>query len=266
MNSINCETCTGKEFAIKANLINLLQSGQIDPTEFLLSSNQEKYRLVKCAFRLDELPFKQDLKIKEDCKFDGLGVVVIKPEALQNFENLILKYLENELDLEIVYTREFIYTPEEYWILQGRDLENISNVFPEGVLLWLLSVTNESKIVLFKHKTAEEYRQIFRKLIPTDQIDEKVQMSNDQQYVFTELFIRSDSNASIRKGICAPELEKRGFGDMDPGKCPASCWDVTGDFGKRTSKDNTRAFNGIHSPKDQHELISDLVILSRLFD
>lgn len=132
-----------------------------------------------------------------------------------------------------------------------------------GTLLFLLSITALSKMVLFEHLSASEYRNILKQSQGQDADDNIVCDNDDLQAIFTRYFVRG-SQASLRKNVCRPEVAKLGLFSMSPDSCPAICWDFTNSFGQRTSDQNERTFNGIHSPRDRDELISDLSVLKRL--
>jgi hypothetical protein len=67
---------------------------------------------------------------------------------------------------------------------------------------------------------------------------------------------------TLRSFIRDQEMERRGFTLMkQQDGCPAVCWDFTGSFRGRGREENAKTFNGVHSPRDQRELLFNLAIL-----
>lgn len=176
----------------------------------------------------------------------------------------IEEFLFKKLNLDILTKKDFIYLPEKYWLIYGESILKNFDGFPHGALIFLIGITLPSKIFIFKHQSIDSYKKLYRSLNKDKNPDSLIKGEDiDRQYVFCNLFAKNGEN-SIRNSICLPEMSKKGFLKMERNECPSICWDFTGSFGKRQMKENEYTFNGIHSPKDNKELLSDITVLSEL--
>lgn len=244
-----CELCDRKGELLKKQVLSSLEGWGIRPETFLSATPWQRLSLLRDHLQL-AVPDNVATKFNSN-----LGLIVVKPEAV-GFSNLIEEDLTKRLGLEIVSTTNFTYTPENYWTIYGKNFIDYFSVFPHGALLFLISTHLPSRSIVFKHLTATKYCELKRGLITPqqdDSIPKVVGDFEDPQDYFDKLFIR-DGSTSIRKTVCSPILESKGFSEMDNATCPGKCWDFTGTFSKREPQANLITFNGIHCPSNRQEL------------
>lgn len=257
----SCEICDGEPL-LKRKMFATLSEIGINPSDFIVSNHQERFDLLTNGFRLEDGASLNSPAIPHEAP--NLGMVIIKPEMMRARRQVSL-YLEENLGLDIVRSQRFVYTPEEYWRIQGRALRERAEVIPHGVLVFLLAICEPSEAIFFRHLPADKYKELFLKMNQGGITEPDLELSQDPQRVFTELFVRYEKDTSMRFGVCLNEVARRGFLSMDPNACPGVCWDFSSTFCKRSVDQNIRTFNGLHSPRDTRELTSSLSILSQLY-
>lgn len=256
-----CKTCNGEDMSLKRRMFDTLSNNGINPEDFINADKERRIKLITKGFGIEEFDFTSKLdKVQE---IDNTGVLIIKPEMTLSRDK-ILSYMTDHLNIQIEYTQQFIYSPEEYWQMHGKDLVENKAIFPHGVLLFLVSICEPSELVVFTHLSTDRYKKIFSEISGYLHETIDIELGNDPQKVFNDLFVRGDTNASIRSNICLPEVEKRGLIKISPDKCPGICWDISSAFSIRTREENIKTFNGVHSPRDAEELKKDLIVLSRI--
>ena len=255
-----CERCDGKSVFLKQQALAILEQKGLEPSVFVRADSRTRLELIREHFHLDEVSSIDTREILPNAP-KNLGLIIIKPEMVQA-QCVIEQYLTGQIGVKILSSTDFIYKPQEYWALHGAALADYHDLFPHGALLFLLFVTAPSRLVTFEHFTALEYQEILRKKHSGVNV-EPLREGDDLQAIFTKYFVRGGPD-SIRKTVCGPEIARTGLLSMDSNSCPAICWDFTGSFGQRTTDQNARTFNGIHSPRDRSELLLDLSVLKRL--
>ncbi len=261
----NCELCSGpEEVGLKSMMLDKLRERGIAAEDFVKGTPRERLDFLIEKFNLvyeTNLPTYNSDRVSPFLKGD-LGIVIIKPEIYRESAR-VENYLEKTLGLEKITSSDFTYLPEEYWAIYGETFINNFEEFPHGSLLFLLSVTLPSKLIVFRHHSADYYLSLFQRLNGFKPLNQStVAETNDRQFIFYELFVKYPGN-SLRTTVCWEEVRKRGLSAMDnSNSCPVVCWDFTGTFGDRSEEDNLRTFNGVHSPRNQAELLLNVAILS----
>lgn len=257
----SCEICEGEPL-LKKRIFSTLSEIGLDPSDFIASDHREKFDLLINGFCLEN-ETEMNLPAARH-ETSGLGMVIVKPEMMQaNFQ--ISLYLKESLGIDIVRSQRFVYTPSEYWQAQGQALYERADTISHGAFVFLLAICEPSEAIFFRHLPVDKYKEIFLKMNQGGVIEPDLELSQDPQGVFTELFVRYEKDTSMRFGVCLDEVARRGFLSMDLDACPGICWDFSSTFCKRSVDQNIRTFNGLHSPRDTRELTSSLSILSRLY-
>ncbi len=257
-----CESCDRKTPLYREQIYSFLDQRGLNPKIFIDADPKARLELLIRHFQLkNSIPSNKELS-ELDRLTINLGMLIIKPEMMRAQEK-VESYISENIGVNIVTKSNFIYTPNEYWNMHGKDLANYYDRFPHGALLFLLSTVAPSKIVLFEHRSIPEYNEILKFKL-SGQIQGQLDAVDDPQWIFTKFFVEDGQN-SLRETICKQEVEKEGFLSMDRTTCPGMCWDFTQTFSRRTKDQNARTFNGVHSPSNRTELLSNLYVLRRVF-
>ena len=257
MSYIPCEFCNGRHLEFRQKMWDALLDKGIAPERFIDEDPQGRLDLIRQGFRLSEDHQSDPPNISV---LKNQGAVVVKPEMIHAYHQ-VEEYLVEKVGVEITATKNFVYTPEEYWQISGRAMFEHFNLFPHGALLFLSSIVATSRLILFDHQPVQEYLRIFHEYNDGTVPDNLHKNKEDQQYVFNRLFVKHEQNA-LRSDVSLPVIKSVGMLEMIPDRCPAKCWDFTGSFCNRTPTENARTFNGIHSPNNREELTFELSILS----
>lgn len=246
-----------REGCFRERMTSALQQRGIDPGKFVKADPKSRLEMIQTNFGL-----KRDHADKkyETHYSNNTGLVIVKPE-MHHASNLVESFLTQTLGTEISVATDFIYTPEEYWESHGQLLADYFDLFPHGSLLFLIAISAPSRLILFEHKPVEDYKRIFATLNGGE--GNTLYEGDDPQAAFTQMFVRNSRN-SLRASICQSETMDSGLLSLNSGVRQAVCWDFTNTFSQRSTEENNRTFNGVHSPRDRAELIVDLSILSRV--
>lgn len=253
MNS--CESCHNENpFYIQRAIENTFISHGINMDLFCRSLPKDRLDLIENNFKLNDLP---DIRDKNTNEINSnIGLVVVKPEMYKHHD-LVEEYIQNKLDIQIEESKEFIYTPEQYWQTYQDLFKNSFETFPHITLLMLNAIVSPSRLIVFKHNQIIRYNEKYKEL--TKKEIKFIPSESDPQLVFNKLFIK-DPDISIRNKICTPVLRNEGFDKFDSQSCIAKYWDFTGTFIQRSAEQNERTFNGIHSPNNNAELQKAIAI------
>jgi len=262
----SCEFCEGLSVSLLKNKMesNLIEKG-IGVNYFIESNPKTRLNIIRRKFNLEKEKISDNLQKGEfECFKNGdYGFLVVKPEMYES-SNKIEKFLSRRIELDILYKRDFVYLPEQYWLIYGKSLLKNFEGFPHGALIFLIGITLPSKIFIFRHHSIDVYKRLYKLLNKNKDPNLLLKEDyGDKQYIFCKLFAKNGEN-SIRNSICLTEMSKKGFLKMEENKCPAICWDFTSSFRKREIKENIYTFNGIHTPKNNKELLSEIAVLSEL--
>ena len=257
MSYISCEFCKGRHLEFRQKMWDALLDKGIAPERFIDENPQGRLDLIRQSFGLttDHQSDPPNISVPQN-----QGAVVVKPEMIHAYYQ-VEKYLAEKVGVEITATKNFVYSPEEYWQVSGKAMFEHFYLFPHGALLFLSSIVATSRLILFDHQPVQEYLRIFREYNDGIAPDNLHKNKEDQQYVFNRLFVKHEQNA-LRSSVAFPVVKSGGMLEMIPDRCPAKCWDFTGSFSNRTPAENAITFNGIHSPNNREELILELSILS----
>ncbi len=218
--------------------------------------------LVRDSYSLTNLPPLDLHQTGRTLVDNGYGILVVKPE-MYDLRHLLTDFLSTRLQITVEDIKDFTFSPDAYWWMYGRDFFAQFDEFPHGALLLLIAITLNSSLILFKHKSMEEYRQLYSCLNPgKDHRGILPATCEDRQSAFS-LIVKSAGN-SLRNLVVLPEVEKKGLLTMVPEVQPDIYWDFTGSFRQRTVAQNIRTFNGVHSPRDWEELAFNIVLLSSI--
>lgn len=245
-----CEQCNGTEQLLRKKQQDILLEHGIEISEFSSASPRQRLGLIRNHFNLD-----RQVNIETRPVPKEFGLIVVKPEMFDQSEK-IESFLVNKLGVKVLTSQPFVYSPEAYWAIYGRNFIDYFGLFPHGALLFLLSISLPSRAVVFQHFSPQKYCELKRSMVTSqdhDIIPEIVHDSEDPQDFFDKLFVRSN-HSSIRSELCRPDLDDRGFGLMANDSCPGKCWDFTETFANRTPQQNQRTFNGVHCPGNQKDL------------
>lgn len=257
MSYLPCEFCNGRDLEFRQKMWDTLLDKGVTPERFIVEDPQGRLDLIRQGFGLtnDRQSDHPNISVPQN-----QGAVVVKPEMINAYYQ-VEEYLVDKVGVEITGTKNFVYTPEEYWQISGRAMFEHFYLFPHGALLFLSSIVATSRLILFDHQPVPEYLRIFREYNDGIVLDNLLKNREDQQYVFNRLFVRHEQN-TLRSSVTLPVVKNSGMLEMIPDKCPAKCWDFTGSFSNRMPAENARTFNGIHSPNNREELMLELSILS----
>lgn len=261
MARIICEGCDRKTPLFRDQIFSALEQRGLSPQTFIDADSKTRLELIAKHFQLTKSVSDEKPKSEPNNPVINLGMIIIKPEML-HAQKRVESFLSQNLGIKIVSLTDFIYTPTEYWNIHGKRLADYHDIFPHGALLFLISTTAPSKMILFEHQPVPEYEQIIVSQ-SKDSAREVFQEDQDPQRIFTQFFVRYGRN-SLRGDVCRPEVSEKGLLTMKPSECPGMCWDFTASFCQRTEDQNARTFNGVHSPKDRSELASSLYVLRRV--
>jgi len=258
MNS--CELCLGsRELPLLRKRIenNLTRIGLTIP-EFVNLDPAERIRAIVKGFGLSEIqgnvkPPVLDWKLTSG----DYGLLIVKPEMYRD-SSKVKQFLLSELRLPIIFSKDFVYSPRQYWAMYGKYYTENFKQFPHGSLMFLISTSLSSRVLVFKHLDTTSYYETYRYL--NQNRNTSIPVTEDRQAIFNTLLIK-DPDCGVRKLVCESSVRNQGFLCMEE-KCPAVCWDFAGEFKQRGELENLITFNGIHSPRDTDELIDNFAVLS----
>jgi len=262
-----CELCgSNTELPLLRERIEcVLREGGLTIPEFVQLNPIERIGAIIKGFNLSTGDSeRRPLDLDQNFINGDYGLVVIKPEIYGSLDK-VNSFLSTGLGLSIVFSENFVYNPSQYWEIYGKYYTENFKRFPHGALMFLISTSLTSRIIVFKHLDISSYHKIYQGMSRNGDIDKPVFILTeieDRQAVFNALFVKHPIYG-IRRLVCEPFVRNKGFLHMEEGKCPAVCWDFAGEFSRRGELENLITFNGIHSPKDTEELIDNFAVLSK---
>lgn len=262
-----CELCRSNTEAplLKERIECALREVGLTIPEFVQLNPTERIEAIIKGFNLSTGDREKRLSDLDQNFINGdYGLVVVKPEIYRSLDK-VNSFLSTGLGLSIVFSKDFVYNPSQYWEMYGKNYTENFKRFPHGALMFLISTNLTSRIIVFKHLDISSYHKIYQGVSRNGDIDKPVFTPaevEDRQAVFDGLFVKHPIYG-IRSLVCEPFVRNEGFLDMEEGKCPAVCWDFAGEFKQRGELENLITFNGIHSPRNTKELIDNFAVLSK---
>lgn len=246
------------EVSPRDKMTGLLISKGIAPEAFVALDHRQRLEILIEAFGLEGyFPPDPPSDLKEKIS-EGVGLVVVKPEIYHVFSQAE-DFIGESLGLDILQSKEFVYSPSQYWSIYGGTLTKHFEDFPYGAPLFLISITLPSRLVLFRHKNIADYEELFKRI--NDGLELPSVEVSSRQHFFDKFFVKSHTFKSLRSFVYTPEVLMSGMLPMDSNLEPIGDWDFTGSFSERGFEKNFRTFNGVHSPGNELDLLHDLSVL-----